>query len=291
MQRQDIPNVIHFIFLQQRPAPFAFVHYLAIKSAYDCNRPEAIKFHYNHEPTGEWWEKAKPYLTLVPVEPPTEIFGNKLHHYAHQADVIRLEVLLREGGIYLDMDVVCINSFRPLLEHDCVMGREGWHGLCNAVILARPGARFIEIWYDQYRTFDSKRWNYHSVILPLQLYRKHPRDIHVEDRHAFFWPLHENPGPLWDEPEQRTTFSARMTHRMEAWILSQAYCVHLWNSKWREPYLSALSPESIRSSQNVFSRICRRYIAPSERTGIFSNNRWRGLLLLLIRLKSFLYRP
>jgi len=223
MGSSSIPNVIHFIFGLQDGGSFDFMHYLAIKSAHDCNKPEAIKFYYKYEPTGEWWEKSKPYLTLIKVEPPTEIFGNKIFHPAHQADVIRLETLIKEGGIYLDMDVVCFNSFRPLLRHNCVLGREGWVGLCNAVILARPGARFLKNWYSHYRNFDSTKWNEHSVRLPLQLAKENPEDIHIEDRYAFFWPLYDNPEALWDEPEQRKTFKSKVKHMAEGAVLSQSY--------------------------------------------------------------------
>lgn len=36
----------------------------------------------------------------------TEVFGNPVWHYAHKADVIRLEALKEFGGIYLDVDVL-----------------------------------------------------------------------------------------------------------------------------------------------------------------------------------------
>src|ERR1041385_7524074 len=127
-----VPNVIHMIYGFKEPDSdnlFHFIYYLAIKSAYECNKPDVIKFYYKHEPIGEWWEKAKPYLTLIKVEPPKEIFGNPLIHYAHQADVMRLEILIKEGGIYLDIDVICLNSFKRLRQYKCVLGREGEKGL------------------------------------------------------------------------------------------------------------------------------------------------------------------
>jgi hypothetical protein len=285
-KKTNIPNVIHFIFGLQSPRPLAFMHYLAIKSAYDCNRPDAIKFYYKYEPTGEWWEKSKPYLTLVKVEPPTEIFGNKISHYAHQADVIRLEVLMKEGGIYLDMDVVCFNSFKPLLKHDCVMGKEGLGCLCNAVILARPNARFIEKWYDRYHSFDSNKWNEHSCQLPFKLALENPKDIYRVDRFAFFWPLWGNPETLWDEPDQRKTLKSRIKYKMEKIILNQSYCVHLWNHLWWDKYLSCLSPEYIRSSQNIFSKLCKKFLDPVCCEKEIQTNKYRFLLSIFIGLIS-----
>jgi len=145
-----IPNIIHFVFGLCEDfggRPFSLVHYLAVKSAYDCNRPEVIYLHYAHQPSGEWWDRAKPYLTLIQLDPPKEIFGKPLLHYAHVSDIIRLEVLLKYGGIYLDIDVVCLKAFAPFFKHETVMGKEREGGLCNAVILAAPKARFIRRWY------------------------------------------------------------------------------------------------------------------------------------------------
>lgn len=96
-----IPNVIHFIFGFAHDfggKPFSLVHYLAIKSAHMVNSPERINFYCQYEPEGEWWEKAKPYVNVIFVTPPTEIFGIPLHHIAHQTDVLRLQVLIEQGG-------------------------------------------------------------------------------------------------------------------------------------------------------------------------------------------------
>ena len=89
---------------------FNIIRYLTIKSAHDVNKPDNIFFYYKHKPYGEWWDRALDYITPVEIEPPTEIFGNPVNHFAHQADVIRLQLLIEEGGIYLDSDVLCNKS-------------------------------------------------------------------------------------------------------------------------------------------------------------------------------------
>jgi len=66
-------------------------------------------------PTGEWWERAKKFVTPIEVSVPRKIYGNKLYHYAHKADVLRILILLKFGGIYLDIDTVWIKPFKPLL--------------------------------------------------------------------------------------------------------------------------------------------------------------------------------
>ena len=44
----------------------------------------------------------KELVILKKIIPKNEIFGNKLNHYAHKADVARLEILKNYGGIYLE---------------------------------------------------------------------------------------------------------------------------------------------------------------------------------------------
>jgi len=76
-------------------------------------------------PTGEWFELIRPLVTLRQVEIPTKIFGNRVDHYAHRADVVRLEALKEFGGIYLDLDVIMMKSLDHLLDEQFAMGQEG----------------------------------------------------------------------------------------------------------------------------------------------------------------------
>jgi len=269
-----IPNVIHFVFgLKENfgDKPFSLIHYLAIRSAYECNKPDAIKFHYKYEPTGEWWDKIKPYLTLVKVEPPKEIFGNPLLHYAHQADVLRLEILLKEGGIYLDMDVLCLNSFEPLRRrHAFVMGREEERGLCNAVILAEPGAEFLKKWYAQYISFRSQGrdqfWFEHSVTVPAQLAQKFPELIHIEDKYSFFWPYYQgSPITLWERATDgaQDELMVQLKKEFVFHFLSTSFCIHLWEQLWWEDYLKYVTFDNLMTSSNNFSRLARGVLNPT----------------------------
>ena len=56
-------------------------------------------------PTGPWWDLIVPHLTLIKTIAPDEIYGRKLEHFAHKADVLRLLAMKHTGGIYLDIDM------------------------------------------------------------------------------------------------------------------------------------------------------------------------------------------
>jgi hypothetical protein len=244
-----IPNVIHFCFGLRRDfggRPFSFVHYLAVKSAYMVHKPAAMHLYYAYEPAGKWWRAARPYLTLHKIEAPREAYGNALAHYAHRSDILRLDVLLRAGGIYLDMDCISLRSFQPLLGCECVLGWQGTRGLCNAVILAAQGAPFLARWRRQYAEFDAAYWDFHSVILPKILHGLSPDAVQTVGPQAFFYPLFWQPHFLWKK-SARADFSG-------------SFCVHLWETCWWQEYLKDLSPLSLSRAKNNFSLLAAPYL-------------------------------
>jgi hypothetical protein len=296
-----IPNRLHFIFGLEKDLggkPFSFIHYLAIRSAAVVNQPDEIVLHYTHHPDGLWWEAIQRYVTLNRVYRPEKIFGRPVSHYAHKADILRLELLRDEGGIYLDIDTFCIRSFKPLRKHKAVMGIEK-HGLCNAVILAEQGSAFISLWMNAYRDFDDSIWNYHSVQLPYKLALRNPEIIHIEGAYSFFFPMFDDPMHLWlwrndlrlnhritsirtilknfnyystliasgDWPMRVYSYYLRHTLATRKWYykkLKKAYCTHLWESIWWEPYLKEFGPATVQRSDGLFARLIREVIPDVE---------------------------
>ena len=294
-----IPKLIHFIYVGGRP--FSFVHFLAVYTAMKVNRPERIYFHHTEEPAGKWWDLARPLVKMNRVPPVTEVFGNPVTYPAHKADVIRLQMLRQYGGIYLDLDVISINPVDPLLKHQVVMGIEPGTGLCNAVILARPDAPFIERWQEHYRSFDGRRWNHHSVVLPGQMAKDAPDAIALAGKYDFFYPTHNDPvcAYLWgarpsplalavrmgknvfkliamwarrnQDPIKRAFYQTFHGLRGSEWHYRRArksYSIHLWEGLWGEPYLRQLDPGYLKSSKANFARLMREILTPAEIDGI-----------------------
>jgi hypothetical protein len=250
---QRIPNLIHFCYGLCENPPFGFLEYLAIKSAIDLNQPDAVFFHHKYLPSGTWWESIRPLLTLVAVDPPTEIFGNRIWHHAHQADVIRLNALIEHGGIYLDIDTLCVRSFDDLRGHKCVMGKQSEkRGLCNAVILAEPQSAFLRAWLDRYRDFDPDEWDEHSVQLPMTLAQSEQLidKIHVLDVDRFFFPDWEHMDALFESQDQA--------------LFSNSYCIHYWASITGKRWLNRATLASIYARDTNFSIMARRHLLNSN---------------------------
>ena len=192
--------LVHFVFGlsdEEEKRQFRFCHYLSVRSASVHLQPARLLLHYHHLPTGTAWAQAAPLVELHKVELPRSRSATELKHAAHRADVLRLELLIAHGGIYLDLDVVVIQPFARLLQYEFVLAKEGdeshggFHGLCNAVLIARPNASFARRWLASYSTFGSSSgdaWSEHSVQLPGKLAAAHPSEVLVLPYSAFFWP-------------------------------------------------------------------------------------------------------
>ncbi len=278
-----IPNIFHFVFGMARDfggKPFSLVHYLSVKSAVVLNKPDAVYLHYQYEPEGEWWQRAKQLMSLNKIVAPDSFMGRPLYHMAHKADVVRLQALEKTGGIYLDMDTISVKPLTALLSHSFVIGQElktayipknyrqkikysirkslglikesavTSAGLCNAVLLAEKGSEFVAGWLKEYRTFRSKGrdnyWNEHSVLVPEQLAILHPESIAILSPYAFHYPLYDTEG-LKSMFEVETEFPG-------------AYLHHLWESFSWDKYLSRLTVKEIMDQNTTYNLIARKFL-------------------------------
>ncbi|KAI9029760.1 hypothetical protein CLU79DRAFT_696178 [Phycomyces nitens] len=236
-----IPKIVHFIYGLRGPDPtLDLIHYLAIKSAHDTIKPDKIFFHYHYRPVGHNFERALPMITLSQIDLVTNVFGRPVSHYAHQSDVVRLQVLAEHGGIYLDLDLISLQPIDHLLDHNFVMGQEGQGGsvgLCNAMIMSRPNSYFLQRWYATYSSFDEKDWNYHSVVLPGKLAPYFPSEITILNHTSYFW-------PLWDGPGLRTLYLEK------SYDFSQNLGTHVWESAANHHLMKNIDDQVVMNIDN-----------------------------------------
>ncbi len=80
----------------------------------------------------------------------------------------------------MDLDTIALNPFTPLRRFNTTMGAESPDYLGNGVIVSVPNATFLWLIYNSYYTFDDRKWNYHSVKMPMKLATSYPDIIHIE---------------------------------------------------------------------------------------------------------------
>lgn len=63
------------------------------------------------------------------------------HRISHIKDIIRLDILYKEGGIYSDLDVIWLRNPYEYWNEKVVVGftNQAYKILCNAVIMSEPG--------------------------------------------------------------------------------------------------------------------------------------------------------
>jgi hypothetical protein len=99
---------------------------------------DQLNLHYTDlNEDNEWLRKLRANITLIRhdlnQEYPRQV--EEKWHLAHVLDVMRLDILQRDGGIYFDTDIIALQPFDSLLHSpkDIVLGHEGCNrfGLCN----------------------------------------------------------------------------------------------------------------------------------------------------------------
>lgn len=270
----DIPKVVHFITGVDKPNPVTLVLWLAVRAAAANLGPGCeIRLHYVHlSNEGPWWDDVRNRVILVRHEPG---FLDNFTHItpppsewdpAHKADVLRLQILRAEGGIYLDTDAIILRPINKLLSgrRDVILAHEGGHRkrMTNAVILAKKAAPFIERWYQMYDRFDPNLWDYHSVVLPDKLANDHPDELCQLPPAAFFWPLWSKHHIDWMHTPLTLEESATVTAAMERThgaLFDEQLMYHAWNHPARK-YIKDLTPERINAEDTRFNLLVRRFV-------------------------------
>lgn len=270
-----IPRIAHFVFgLRQQARPFHLVHYLALESCRRILRPEAIYLHYKHLPYGVYWDLISPHLTLREVDLVPEVLNGPAasplvpaqYQYAHHADFIRLDALIELGGIYADIDTLFVRPLPPDLHaHPFVIGREYpvadertgiWRSsLCNALMMAEPGAEFAVAWRRRMGAALNGTWSNHSGFLAAELSRRMPGEVHIEPPESFYryGPYPADLALLFEGQDAET-----------GGVLS----IHLWSHLWwdasrrdyGEMHAGLLTDRRIRDVDSTYNLLARPFV-------------------------------
>jgi len=270
----------HFVFgLRPQHEPFHLAHWLALESCRRTQAPEAIHMHLRHTPHGPWWERIAPHLTLHRVGDAPRGFDRARYDdtgegrfiakhgwdYAHEADFVRLEILHARGGAYADIDTLFVDRYPDAwFARECVIGEEPAivaddgllrPSLCNAVIVAQPGARFVARWLDEARASFDGTWNRHSCAAAARLWRDAGDSLHVLPSRALYHlgPTRAGIAALFEQVEPRLAGMASL---------------HLWAHLWWDEarvdftrfHAGLFTREWVERGGSTVAAIARRYL-------------------------------
>lgn len=195
------------------------------------------------------------YAIYRKIDVPTRIGDTEIKHVQYASDVIRLQLLYRWGGIYIDTDMLLTKPLTPLMDRPLTMAIESVHedgspkSVANGVILAAPKSEFLKLMLEATPiAMKSDIWANHAVTLPLELAKEYPELICLEPKESFFpfdlarnYPFEEGKG---------LTYIPQM---------EKAYGLHIYETYWREE-LKQIPHNMLQSSGCLFNMLFLRNV-------------------------------
>ncbi|KAL3186892.1 hypothetical protein MRX96_004705 [Rhipicephalus microplus] len=166
-----VPNIVHFVRLGN--VPLSFIEVVSIRAAWLQQKPDYLMVHCNNctaTTESENWKHIKdiPRLTLRYVEKPETIFGINISCIEHASDIVRIRVLRKYGGIYLDSDSYVVKSLDRYRRYETAIGWPPDGIIGNQIIVAHKQSEFLRLYYESYRKYRPDLWYYNGGELPTQ---------------------------------------------------------------------------------------------------------------------------
>jgi len=269
-----IPRIFHFTYLSPRSDELSLAYYLCLESCLQVNEPDEVFLHCRHTPHGPYWQRLRGRVTPVVVSgyevvPQLNYPRRRMNRYRdlHETDFLRLEILLRQGGVYADLDTLFVNPLAAeLFDQSFVIGREldvfrrageeAVPSLCNAVLMCAPGAPFAQLWLERMPGAFDGSWDAHSTGLAELLRAEHPDLVHIEPPRSFypFMFTREDLAKLFEE-----------LHTDLDGVYSIHLWAHLWWSRWRRDFSSfhggRLNESYVRAARTTYAHAARPILA------------------------------
>lgn len=250
------PDIIHFIYpVTEKTRPFSYLNSLAVRMAAKVQQPKQILFWTNaHPETINHWDSIKDLVTLVPTDIPTEFRGSPIRYPQYAADVMRLQILLASGGIYMDTDMLLLKPLHEHMSDKLVLSWEnpGQTSISNALMMSPPNNRFIREWLSLMpEALKSDTWAAGGVQAPATLARQENlEETRTILPHTFCCPLDLSRQWLMDPV---------LANEAES-LCKDSTGIHIWETYWRD-YVKHLDANHVKTADDLFSRIARKYIS------------------------------
>ena len=208
-----IPKIIHYCWFGNKP-----------KSPLILKCIESWKQHCNDYNIIEWNETN---FDIASHPFTAKMYSEK--RFAFVADYVRLVALSRDGGIYLDTDMLLLKPLDTLLTTELLLGKESAEFISCGMIGATAHNPFIDTMLTVYDTIKEVRPN---PVIMTELYNTtHPTSTTVMPPHAFY------------------PYDADHIHEYRGQSLgNDVYGIHLWNYSWGHPLNKAFKKIGIHQA-------------------------------------------
>lgn len=184
-----VPNYVHFLRYGGNLKEVNFMDAVNILAAFKNQKPDKIMFHTNLGSfTGKYWQR----LLQIPkfnetieyhyIEPMDSIFGQTLNSWNglwHASDLLRIIILRKYGGIFIDNDVYIVQSLDYYRRYEMVLENIDELNYGTMTLVAHKDARFLSLWWEEYKEYYGHLWYYNAGIKPkINVIDNRPELIH-----------------------------------------------------------------------------------------------------------------
>jgi hypothetical protein len=239
-------------------------NYASIASTRRFNQSAEINLYTNcpeYLINNKWFRLCIGYITKVhKIDLINEYNGNKISRMMHQADIHRLKILIENGGIYLDLDMITLKSYYHLLDESRTIyepeieykSEDTIIGLNNCIILTPPQSPFL---IEALKLFDNFKDDNHigstSIAGPYELYNNDSLDLKTSVKIVEPKRLTGVDYQGWDP--------VHLFNHYRPKLLKDSFALHLWENLWHEKWLFPITVEHIRTINTTFTSILKPY--------------------------------
>ncbi|XP_054284073.1 uncharacterized protein LOC129000983 [Macrosteles quadrilineatus] len=179
-----IPNTVHYVLFGS--TSLNFISFLSIISVIKVQQSNVWIHCDCTELSGHYWNLVESLSNLlqVPVKVsfirrPTHVYGQPLSSVYHSSDIARIQVLMENGGVYLDTDMVLLKPLDQYLHYEMVVGWPLDEYFGNQIMIGHPKARFLKKYLESYKRYLPREWYYNGGQMPTeQILMKEPHLVH-----------------------------------------------------------------------------------------------------------------
>ncbi|XKL63569.1 hypothetical protein PGB90_005933 [Kerria lacca] len=190
-----VPNYIHFLRYGSRKLENVnFMDAVNILSAFKNQKPDKIFFHTDlGKFTGKYWDILmqvpgfKDVVEFPSIKPVDSIFGQPLNSWYklwHGSDILRIDILRRYGGIFIDNDVYVVKKLDEFRRFEMTLEIIDEKSFGTMTLVAHKDARFLKLWHDSYKWYLGHLWYYNAGEKPkIEILNARPELVHnVQDK-------------------------------------------------------------------------------------------------------------
>ena len=184
-----VPNIAHIIWATG-DKEMDFLFYLCVLSLLHVQAVEAVYIYGESPPTGRYWSLLNDTrIKTVHRQFHGTVYNNPVRNIAHISDVLRTDIMLNSGGIYIDVDAVFVKPLSDYIRgYEAVMTLDFYfkqnrpfpNTLNNGVMLGKKGATFWKLYMESMRTYYDDNWGHNSLHMPYKIKERHPETLHIE---------------------------------------------------------------------------------------------------------------